>query len=589
MKTEKSSTANTVKILLSNLWPLGRPDLKIRLVIAVFFLALAKLTNVYVPFLLKMSIDEFTISEKAMVLPTAIIISYGLARISVAIFGELRDLVFVRVAQFTQRKIALESFRHLHSMSLDFHLSRQTGGISRTIERGTRAIQFVLTFMTFNILPTLFEIALVAVILSKQFGYIYAGIVVGTIGVYIALTLIVTEWRLKYRRKMNKSESDANTKAIDSLLNYETVKYFGNEEHEYMRYDNHLAKYEDAAITSQGSLSLLNVVQSAIIGTGLISLMLLAGEGVIDKTMTVGDFVLVNTFLIQLYLPLNFLGFVYREIKNSLTDMEKMFGIIKQNPSVKDHTDAKEINCKKAEIHFKNVSFSYKEDREILSNVDFVVKAGTTTAIVGPSGSGKSTIARLLFRFYDVTEGQVLIDGQDVKKVTQKSLREQIGVVPQDNVLFNDSIGYNIAYGKPGSTQDEIREAAKLAEIDDFIMTLPEAYETSVGERGLKLSGGEKQRVAIARTVLKNPSILLFDEATSALDSQKEKEIQASLKKISHNRSTLIIAHRLSTITHADEILVLDGGKITERGTHEHLLSLKQTYFKMWAHQLNKE
>jgi ATP-binding cassette subfamily B protein len=317
--------------------------------------------------------------------------------------------------------------------------------------------------------------------------------------------------------------------------------------------------------------------------------MLLAGEGVIDKTMTVGDFVLVNTFLIQLYLPLNFLGFVYREIKNSLTDMEKMFGIIKQNPTVKDHTDAKEINCKKAEIHFKNVSFSYKEDREILSNVDFVVKAGTTTAIVGPSGSGKSTIARLLFRFYDVTEGQVLIDGQDVKKVTQKSLREQIGVVPQDNVLFNDSIGYNIAYGKPGSTQDEVREAAKLAEIDEFIMTLPEGYETSVGERGLKLSGGEKQRVAIARTVLKNPSILLFDEATSALDSQKEKEIQASLKKISHNRSTLIIAHRLSTITHADEILVLDSGKITERGTHEHLLSLKQTYYKMWAHQLNKE
>jgi ABC-type transport system involved in Fe-S cluster assembly fused permease/ATPase subunit len=588
MKTQKSSTANTIKILLSNLWPMNRPDLKIRLIVAIFFLIIAKITNVYVPFLLKMSIDEFTTSEKAMVLPTTIIFSYGLARISVAIFGELRDLVFVRVAQFTQRKIALESFQHLHSLSLDFHLSRQTGGISRTIERGTRAIQFVLTFMTFNILPTLFEITLVAIILSKQFGYLYAGIVVGTIGLYIALTLIVTEWRLKYRRKMNKSESDANTNAIDSLLNYETVKYFGNEEHEYKRYDNHLAKYENAAITSQGSLSLLNVVQSTIIGIGLISIMLLAGEGVIAKTMTVGDFVLVNTFLIQLYLPLNFLGFVYREIKNSLTDMEKMFDIIKQNPSVKDDIKAEDIICNNAEIHFKNVSFSYKEDRQILSNVDFVVKAGTTTAIVGPSGSGKSTIARLLFRFYDVSDGEVLIDGQDIRTVTQKSLRKLIGVVPQDNVLFNDSIGYNIAYGKPESSEKDIRKAAELAEIDQFIMTLPDAYETSVGERGLKLSGGEKQRVAIARTVLKNPSIFLFDEATSALDSQKEKEIQASLKKISKNRSTLIIAHRLSTITHADEILVLDGGQIIERGTHEHLLSLEKSYFKMWAHQLNK-
>ncbi|MFK8138393.1 MAG: ABC transporter ATP-binding protein/permease [Bdellovibrionales bacterium] len=589
MEEKVNSGWGTLKILGKHLWPEGRWDLRLRVVIALFFLGLAKAVNVYVPFLLKQSVDSLTVTEAALILPVGLIVSYGIARLMVSLFGELRDFVFIRVGQHTQRKIALETFQHLHELSLDFHLSRQTGGISRIIERGTRGIQFVLNFMTFNIIPTLIEIAMVTVVLSTQFGYKYALIVLSTIGLYIFLTLFVTEWRLKFRRKMNQSETSANTKAIDSLINFETVKYFGNEKHEYARFDKHLAKYEQAAILSQSSLSLLNIVQATIISSGLVAIMLMAGQSVVDGSMTVGDFVLVNSFLIQLYLPLNFLGFVYREIKNSLTDMDKMFQIININTSVKDKANASEMKCSSGEVEFKNINFSYNKDRSILNNVSFKIHPGTTTAVIGASGSGKSTLARLLFRFYDTSEGTISIDGVNIKDVTQESLRKHIGVVPQDNVLFNESIGYNIAYGKPGASQQEIENAAKLAEIHSFVESLPESYDTPVGERGLKLSGGEKQRVAIARTILKNPKILIFDEATSALDTEKEKEIQESLNKISSDRSTLIIAHRLSTIIHADEIIVLEKGSIVEQGKHHDLLEKKGRYYDLWHQQQEEE
>lgn len=575
----------TLRTLGSHLWPKKRSDLRIRVIFALIFLAGAKALNVYVPFLLKKSIDQLSLENGPLVLPIAFIVSYGLARIMVALFGEMRDLIFVKVAQHAQRTIALSTFKHLHNLSLDFHLSRQTGGLSRVIERGTRGIQFVLNFMTFNIVPTLLEIAFVTGVLVYQFNYLYAGIILGTILIYIFLTLAVTEWRLKYRRAMNKSESRANTKAIDSLINYETVKYFGNEEHEYERFDHSLAKYETAAIKSQSSLSVLNVLQAAVIGVGLITVMLMAGGGVVDGSMTIGDFVLVNSFLIQLYMPLNFLGFVYREIKNSLVDMDKMFELIHVNTSIADKEGAIEFQPSQAVVEFKDVSFSYNEDRKILKDVSFKINSGETLAVVGPSGSGKSTLARLLFRFYDVDSGAITIDGINLKDMKQSSLRKNIGVVPQDTVLFNDSIGYNIDYGHPGSSMDEIKKAASLAKIDKFIESLPESYETQVGERGLKLSGGEKQRVAIARTILKNPQILVFDEATSALDSHKEKEIQNSLKKISQNRSTLVIAHRLSTIVDADQILVLKKGEVVEKGTHQDLLERGGEYSSLWHKQ----
>ncbi len=575
----------TLRILWKHLWPKERKDLRIRVSIALFFLALAKGLNVAVPFLMKYAVDSLSSDNQTIMLPVAFIVSYGLARIMVALFGELRDLTFVKVQQHALRTIALSTFQHLHNLSLDFHLSRQTGGLSRVIERGTRGIQFVLNFMTFNIVPTLLEIILVTAVLTYHLNIVFAGIVFVTILIYIFLTLWVTEWRLKFRRSMNNSETKANTKAIDSLINYETVKYFGNEEHEYSRFDHSLARYESAAIKSQGSLSILNVLQSAIIGGGVISVMLLAGQGVVRGELTVGDFVLVNSFLLQLYMPLNFLGFVYREIKNSLVDMDKMFELIDVNASVADSDDAIDFHSEKGIVEFKNVSFSYNEDRPILKNVSFKIEAGKTLAVVGPSGSGKSTLARLLFRFYDVNEGAILLDNVNLKDMTQKSLRKSIGVVPQDTVLFNDTIGYNIAYGKPGAEQTEIAKAAGLARIDDFISQLPQGYDSLVGERGLKLSGGEKQRVAIARTILKNPNIMIFDEATSALDSHKEKEIQASLKEISQNRSTLVIAHRLSTIIDADEIVVLKHGEIVERGRHNELLQKDGEYAGLWRKQ----
>lgn len=584
-ESQKQHHWRTLRTLGKHLWPQDRKDLKFRVIIALVFLAIAKILNVYVPFLLKQATDQLSVKEGPLILPVAFIVAYGAARILVALFGEFRDLVFVKTGQHAQRTIALSTFKHLHNLSLDFHLSRQTGGLSRVIERGTRGIQFVLNFMTFNIVPTLFEISLVTGVLIYQFNILYAAIIFSTIAIYIILTLVVTEWRLKYRRAMNSSENKANTKAIDSLINYETVKYFGNEEHEYKRFDESLARYESAAIQSQKSLSVLNVLQAAVIGFGLITIMLLAGEGVVEGRHTIGDFVLVNMYLIQLYMPLNFLGFVYREIKNSLVDMDKMFELIHVNTSVMDKNGAVDFKPSKGEVEFKNVSFFYDKDRQILKNVNFKIEEGKTLAVVGPSGSGKSTLARLLFRFYDVDSGEILIDGLNLKDMKQKSLRENIGVVPQDTVLFNDTIGYNILYGWPEANEAAMRSAAKMAKIDDFIQTLPEAYDTPVGERGLKLSGGEKQRVAIARTILKNPQILVFDEATSALDSHKEKEIQTSLKEISESRSTLVIAHRLSTIVDADEIIVLKDGEVVERGRHQDLLEKEGEYASLWFKQ----
>ena len=578
----------TIKQLGKYLWPKDRFDLKFRLIFALIFLAVAKVINIYVPYLLKLTIDEFTLTKETLVLPLLLIVSYGLARLGVSIFGELRDLVFVKVVQHTQRVVSLQTFKHLHSLSLDFHLSRQTGGLSRVIERGTRGISFVLRFLAFNILPTFLELGLIIGILVYNFDYTYALIIFVTIACYIGVTLSVTEWRLKFRKTMNAKEFRANTSAIDSLINFETVKYFSNEEHEYQRFDTSLAGYEKAAIESQYSLSLLNIMQTLIICTGLVIIMLKAGQGVVDKSMTIGDFVLVNTYMIQLYLPLNFLGFVYREVKNSLVDMEKMFELVRVHPTIVDDPDSIIFNKKSSDIEFKNVRFSYNEDREILKDLSFKVPSGKNIAIVGASGAGKSTISRLLFRFYDVNSGSVTLGGQNIKKIKQESLRSQIAVVPQDTVLFNDSIGYNIAYGAPGSSQQDIERVSDLAQIHEFIESLPQGYDTQVGERGLKLSGGEKQRVAIARALLKKPKILLFDEATSSLDTHTEKEILKSLKEISKDYTTVTIAHRLSTVVDADQIIVLNKGVIVEQGNHNELLTRNSVYKSMWDSQSKK-
>ncbi|MCG8504248.1 MAG: ABC transporter ATP-binding protein/permease [Sphingomonadales bacterium] len=575
-----------IRRLSPYLWPKGYLGLKIRVILALLALVAAKLVGVYTPFFYKDAINALTGEAGGVaMLPLAVLLAYGLARFASILFGQLRDAIFVRVGQHAMRTVALSVFRHLHALSLRFHLERRTGGLNRAIERGTRAIDFMLRFMLFSILPTVLELGLVAGIFYVNFGASYSGALVVAIVIYIAFTFMVTDWRVKFRREMNDQDQRANTKAIDSLLNFETVKYFGNEGHEAERYDRALAGYQKAAVQSQTSLSFLNAGQALIINACLVVIMIMVARDQLAGRVTVGDVVLVNTLLIQLFIPLNLLGFVYREIKQSLVDMEYMFGLMDRNPEIPDAPDAKPLTPRGGSIAFEHVEFSYDGKRRILKDVSFDVAPGKMLAIVGPSGAGKSTVSRILFRFYDLAGGRALVDGQDIREVTQTSLREAIGMVPQDTVLFNDTIRYNIRYGRPGATDAEIEEAARLARIDAFIAKLPDGYDTIVGERGLKLSGGEKQRVAIARTILKNPPILLLDEATSALDTQTEKEIQASLRAIAMDRTTLVIAHRLSTVIEADEIIVLEDGAIVERGTHPELLALDGTYAAMWARQ----
>jgi ATP-binding cassette, subfamily B, heavy metal transporter len=576
--------ARVVFRLMPLLWPRGEAALKLRVVVALSLIVAAKLINIGVPLLYKRAVDALS-GHPVVIVPAALIIAYGLARVGAQAAGELRELVFARVAQRAIRLIALDVFKHLHALSLRFHLERQTGGLSRAVERGTTGIEYLLGFVLFNILPTLLEIALVSAVLWRFYSAGFAVATLATIILYIAFTIGVTQWRVRFRREMNERDSDANTKAIDSLLNYETVKYFANEAHEAARFDVAKRAYEIAAIRSQKTLSMLNIGQGSIIACGLITVMVMAGQGVAAGTMTLGDFVLVNSYLLQLYAPLNILGMVYRNVKQSLTDVEAMYRLLAEPAEVEDKPDAPALAVPRGRIVFDRVSFAYDPRRPILEDVCFEVPPGRTVAIVGPSGGGKSTIARLLFRFYDVGSGAITIDGQDLRAVTQHSLRRVIGVVPQDTVLFNDTIYYNIAYGRPEATKDEVEEAARLARIHDFVERLPDGYRSRVGERGLKLSGGEKQRVAIARVILKQPSVLIFDEATSALDSHTEQEIQTSLRAVSAERSTLVIAHRLSTIVDADEILVLDAGRIVERGRHGALLAQDGIYAAMWQRQ----
>jgi len=587
----RRSSGDTIKSLLPYLWPKGDLQSRFRVVVAVAFLILAKIATVYIPYVFSKSVDALTPHGTAfIVVPAALIVAYGFLRLASAGFGELRDAAFASVQQRTVRRVALETFQHMHRLSMRFHLDRQTGGVSRAIERGSAGIEQVLRFAVFNIVPTLAELLMVTVIMWRIFGWQFALLTFGAVGVYVAFTLSFATWRVRFRQRMNDRDTEAQSKAVDSLLNYETVKYFGNEAHEAKRFDDALAGYERAAVKSQVTLNMLNLGQAAIIALALAVIMLMAARGVVHGNMTVGKFVLANTYLMQLYQPLNFLGFAYNTIKQGLVDMEQMFKLLSVDQEVKDRPDAVALTGHLTEqppcsVTFQNVRFGYQPEREILKGVSFHVPAGDKVAIVGPTGAGKSTMSRLLFRFYDVTSGRVMVDGLDVRDYTQTSLREAIGVVPQDTVLFNDTIRYNIAYGRPGATQDQIEHAARLAQVHDFVLRLPDGYDTRVGERGLKLSGGEKQRVAIARTILKDPRLLILDEATSALDTSTERDIESALRAVSARRTTLVIAHRLSTVVDADEIIVLADGEITERGTHRDLLVRDGVYAHMWALQ----
>ncbi len=573
-----------VRSLIPYLW-----DFRGRVALAVIFLVTAKLANIGVPLLLKEIIDSLDKSKAVLVVPLALLAGYGLLRLSSTLFGELRDIVFVKVTQRAMRRIALSVFRHLHALSLRFHLDRQTGGVTRDIERGTRGVSTLMSFMLFSMIPILLEITLVTILLAKKFDIWFVVITLSAIVLYAGATIGITEWRTAHRRRMNEMDSKANTKAIDSLLNYETVKYFGNEEFEAGRYDKNLQSYEAAATKSETSLGMLNVAQSCVIATAVTLLMWRAADGVVAGALTLGDLVMVNALLIQLYIPLNFLGVMYREIKQALTDMEKMFRLLGENREIADSPGAKALAVNGAAIRFENVDFGYDPKRQILFDVSFDVPAGHTVAVVGSSGAGKSTLSRLLFRFYDIQKGRITIDGQDIRDVTQDSVRASLGIVPQDTVLFNDTIRYNIAYGRPGATNAEIEDAARRAHVLEFIQRLPDKWDAMVGERGLKLSGGEKQRVAIARTLLKNPAILIFDEATSALDSKTEKAIQAELREIAQDRTTLVIAHRLSTVIDADQILVLDHGRIIERGNFRTLIEMNGKFAEMWRLQQQEE
>ncbi|MDC7690494.1 ABCB family ABC transporter ATP-binding protein/permease [Vogesella indigofera] len=574
----------TLKTLLPYLW-----SFKWRVLFALSCLVSAKIAGVITPLFLKDIVDQLSIPATLLAVPVLALVGYGFARLVSSVLGELRDAIFARVIQGAVRSVARSVFAHLFRLSLRFHLERQTGGMSRDIERGTKGIGFLLNFTVFNILPTLVEIALVLGILLYRYNVWFAVVTLSTIAIYIAFTLIITEWRTVFRRTMNDLDSKANSKAVDALINYETVKYFGNERYETERYDGNLASWERSAIKNQVSLSMLNAGQGVIIATGVTLIMWLAARGVVSGEMTVGDVVLVATFITQLWAPLHFLGFVYREIKHSLADMERMFTLLNVGAEVDDHPAAQTLAAKQVAIRFDCIGFGYDAKRQILHDVSFDIPAGHTVAVVGASGAGKSTLSRLLFRFYDVGSGGIRFNGTDIRELTQDSLRAHIGIVPQDTVLFNDSIYYNIAYGRPGASREEVIEAAKSAHIHDFVMSLPDGYDTTVGERGLKLSGGEKQRVAIARTLLKNPPVLIFDEATSALDSRTEKAIQTELFDIAANRTTLIIAHRLSTIADADTIIVMEGGRIIERGHHRQLLTAGGRYAEMWRLQQESE
>ena len=582
--TAKRNEWHTVARVLPYLW-----EYRGRVLLALAFLVTAKLANVGVPLILKEIVDALDSRQAALLLPLALLVAYGALRLSNTLFGELRDLVFVRVTQRAIRRIALTVFRHLHSLSLRFHLDRQTGGMTRDIERGTRGIGILLSYMVFSIIPVILEFSLVAVVLLAKFDWRFAAITFVAVGLYIGFTFWVTEWRIGIRRRANDLDSKATTRAIDSLLNYETVKYFNNEEYEAQRYDENLQHYEAAAVKNEASLGILNIGQSCIIAVAVTLLMILAAQGVVDATLTLGDLVLINGLLIQLYIPLNFLGMVYREIKQSLIDMDRMFRLLAQHREVEDRPGAVALAPGGAAVRFEHVDFNYDARRRILFDVSFEIPAGSKVAVVGASGAGKSTLARLLYRFYDVGGGRITINGTDIRDLQQMSLRGAIGIVPQDTVLFNDTIYYNIQYGRPDAAHAEVIAAAQAAHIHEFVSSLPDGYEARVGERGLKLSGGEKQRVAIARAILKNPRIMIFDEATSALDSATEQAIQAELVRIAEGRTTLVIAHRLSTVMDADQILVMDGGRIVERGTHRELLERGAAYAEMWALQQQEE